>query len=76
MIPFTQLVATVLEVSAADVGDETGPGTHPGWTSIKHLQLIVAIEENYSLSFSREEIRSMRSIGDFRRSLATKGVAL
>jgi acyl carrier protein len=74
MTPFNQLVATVLEVPVADVADDTGPATHSNWTSIRHLQLIVAIEEQYGLSFSREEIRSVRSVGDLRRGLLSRGV--
>lgn len=76
MIPFTQLVATVLGVPATDIADDIGPATYAEWSSIKHLQLLIAVEENYSLSFSREEIRSVRSVGDLRRSLLSRGVAL
>jgi acyl carrier protein len=75
MIPLTQVVASVLGVHAEEVTEETGPATNADWTSIKHLQLIIAVEENYSLSFSREEIRSVRTVGDLRRNLVSRGVA-
>ena len=75
MIPLTQLIARVLGVPATDIQDDLGPATHADWTSIKHLQLIVALEDNYRLSFSREEIRSFRSVGDLRRNLVGRGVA-
>jgi acyl carrier protein len=75
MIPFAQLVAAVLEVPVADIADHVGPMTHSDWTSIKHLQLIVAVEENYNVSFSRQEIRSVRTVGDLRTSLVNRGVA-
>jgi len=74
MTGFSELVAAVLDVPAADVTDETGPGTHEGWSSIKHLQLIVAVEDNYRLSFSRAEIRSLRTVGDLRKNLVTRGI--
>jgi acyl carrier protein len=71
---FTQLVAGVLGMPAEEVTDDTGPATHVSWSSIKHLQLIIAVEANYRLSFSRDEIRSVRSVGDLRRSLVSRGV--
>lgn len=74
MVPFTQLVADVLELPVTEVNDELGPATTAGWTSIRHLQLIAAAEENYGLSFSRAEIRAVRTVGDLRRGLASRGV--
>jgi acyl carrier protein len=74
VITFTQLVAGVLDIPAGEVTDGIGPATHTGWTSIKQLQLIVAVEERYRLTFSRDEIRSVRSVGDLRRNLLSKGV--
>jgi acyl carrier protein len=73
MIPLTQLASNVLGMPAAEVTDEVGPATHAEWSSIKHLQLIVAVEENYGLSLSRAEIRSIRTLGDLREQLLTKG---
>jgi acyl carrier protein len=71
---FTQLVAGVLGIPAGEITDEVGPATHASWTSIKQIQLIVATEERYRLSFSRDEIRSVRCVGDLRRNLLSKGV--
>lgn len=71
---FTQLVASVLGVPDADVTDDLGPATHTNWTSIKHLELIIAIEENYNLSFSRPEIRSIRTVSDLRKSILNRGL--
>lgn len=74
VIALSQLVADVLGIPAGEITDDTGAATHPGWTSIKQLQLIVTVEERYRLSFSRDEIRSVRSVGDLRRNLLSKGV--
>jgi acyl carrier protein len=73
MTPLTQLVATVLELPAADVGDDVGPATHDSWTSLRHFQLVVAVEETFGISLSRAEIRSVRTVGDLRRLIAGKG---
>lgn len=73
VMTFSQLVADVLGIPAGEVTDDTGPATHASWTSIKQLQLLVAVEERYRLSFSRDEIRAVRSVGDLRRILLSKG---
>lgn len=68
------LVADVLDVDAATVTDDDGPATLPEWTSLRHLQLIVTIEEAYRVSFTYDEVRVVPSIGALRDVLRAKGV--
>ncbi|HEY2242472.1 MAG TPA: acyl carrier protein [Streptosporangiaceae bacterium] len=74
MIPFIELMATVLDVPASAISDDLGPATCADWNSIKHLQIIIAVEDNYQMSFDREEIRAIRRVGDLRRGLRSKGI--
>jgi acyl carrier protein len=74
VIPFTELVASVFGMPESEVTDETGPRVYPGWTSLRHVQLVVAMEANYGVSFSRDEIRSFTSVGAVRRGLRSRGV--
>ncbi|MCG5216562.1 acyl carrier protein [Streptosporangium sp. KLBMP 9127] len=71
---FAEIVAEVLETDAGEVVDDATPATLGGWTSLRHVQLVVTLEEAYGLSFSREEIRSFKSVGHIREILARKGV--
>jgi acyl carrier protein len=75
VISFVELVASVLGMAENEVTDQIGPRVFPGWTSLRHVQLVIAIEANYGVSFSREEIRSFTSVGAVRRGLLEKGVA-
>jgi len=70
---FADIVADVLEVDAATVTDSAGPDTLATWTSLRHLQLVVTLEEVYGLSFSYQEIRNLKSVGAVRDVLRTKG---
>jgi acyl carrier protein len=72
---FAQIVADVLEVDPGEVTDAAGPDTLPTWTSLRHLQLIVTLEETFGTSFAYHEIRDLRSIGDLRDALAAKTAA-
>jgi acyl carrier protein len=74
-VDFAGIVAGVLETAPSEVTDAAGPDTLWAWTSLRHLQLIVTLEEAYGVSFSYREIRDIRSIGHLRAVLRTKGVA-
>ncbi|MFE9188016.1 acyl carrier protein [Micromonospora sp. NPDC007208] len=69
----TEVVAGVLEVDPAEVTDDSGPQTIGTWTSLRHLQLVVTLEEVYGLSFAFEDIRDVRSVADLRAVLRAKG---
>lgn len=69
---FEDVVAGVLEVDPAEVTDAAGPETMPTWTSLRHLQLVVTLEEAYGISFSYQEIRGLKSVGEVRRALLVK----
>jgi acyl carrier protein len=73
---FVEIVAGVFEVDPAEVTDGAGPDTLPTWTSMRHLQLIVTLEEAYGLSFSYREIRDVKLIGQVRAVLRAKGVTV
>jgi acyl carrier protein len=68
------IVAEVLGVDPATVTDDDGPATLPDWTSLRHLQLVVTLEEIYQVSFVYEEVRGVPSIGRLRTVLRSKGV--
>ncbi|MEU5943053.1 acyl carrier protein [Micromonospora sp. NPDC047548] len=69
----TEVVAGVLEVDPAEVTDESGPDSIGTWTSLRHLQLVVTLEEVYGVSFAFEEIRDVRSVRTLRDVLRAKG---
>jgi acyl carrier protein len=68
------IVAAVLGLDPAAVADAAGPATLGGWTSRKHIELVVALEDAYGVSFSAREIFGIRCGGDLRETLRGKGV--
>ncbi|HEV8534276.1 MAG TPA: acyl carrier protein [Candidatus Limnocylindria bacterium] len=57
----TGLVARVLDLPAAQVEDASADST-PGWDSLAHLRLLMAVEEEYGVSFSPDEIADLDSV--------------
>ncbi|SEC38201.1 acyl carrier protein [Streptomyces sp. 3213] len=69
------LIAEVLGVSVATLAEDSGPGVHEAWTSLKHVEVVVALEEHYGVALSSREIKGITSIAGLRRLLAAKEVA-
>ena len=43
-----------------------------GWDSIKHISLIVAIEQRFGVKWKTSEIESLRNVGDLERTIRAK----
>jgi acyl carrier protein len=74
-VELIEVLAGVLELDAAAINDDDGPTTLPEWTSLRHLEVIVTLEEVYRISLSYQEIRDMPSIAHLRAVLREKGIA-
>jgi acyl carrier protein len=66
------IVARVLDLPAGDVHDEMGPKTVGQWTSLRHIQLIAAVEDAYGIRLNPREIRSVRSVSQLRALVLSK----
>lgn len=73
---FDLLVAGVLDVEPEQIVDDASQDTLASWTSMRHIELVVTLQEAYRLSFSYDEINGLRTIGDLRGALAAKGVTV
>ncbi len=49
-----------LEINPAMTADNV-----PGWDSLAHINLIVAVEQGFSIKLTTREVRSMKNVGDF-----------
>ena len=67
-----QIVASVLGVSARDLSDSDSPETLQSWDSVSHIQLVVALEAEFGIEFSPEEIVELNSIGEIRERIAAR----
>jgi acyl carrier protein len=56
-------VSAVLGVPAEDIDDHTSPDTVPRWDSMQHLQLVLALEQEFGVAFEVEEIEAMQRFG-------------
>ena len=62
-------MSSVLGVAAPTITAETSAEQVEQWDSIRHLELILAIEEAYGVHFQTEQIPGLRSVGDIQEAL-------
>jgi acyl carrier protein len=67
-------VATVLGIPAASVTDDTSSDNVAGWDSVKHLNLVMALEDAFGTSFTPEETMDLTSVKLMRLTLEEKGL--
>jgi acyl carrier protein len=63
------LLAEVLQIPPSAVTDDLHMKDVDAWDSLKHMELVVSIENNYQIQLSFDEIVSMQSVGEIKRVL-------
>jgi acyl carrier protein len=57
------VVSRVMNVPAAELNEDSSPDTVRGWDSLKHMNLVLALEEELGVQFSDTQIVEMNSVG-------------
>ena len=55
------IMANVFKVKLKDIDDNSSPNSIKEWDSLKHLNLIVALEEEFKIKLDEHELESMVS---------------
>ena len=67
-----QLMADILRLDPRSVGNETAMDNTPSWDSTNHISLVLALEEEFLVSFDVPEIEAMTSFRDIIQSINSK----
>jgi acyl carrier protein len=57
------ITADVLEVPLTQVTPDSSPETLETWDSVHHLNLVLALEQEFSMQFEPEEIDQLGNVG-------------
>jgi acyl carrier protein len=63
----------IMGVERSALNDEVSPDTLEPWDSLSHMNLVLALEEDFGLRFTDEEIMSMLSIPQIVQTIVAKG---
>lgn len=55
---------TVFEDAVLALARDTTPASIPGWDSLSHIVLMVAIEQEFGIRFRGNELAEMQNIGE------------
>jgi len=67
------LLADVLQLPAATITDDLAIRDTEAWNSLRHMELVVAIETSFGIRLCAEDIVAMQTMGQIRRVLKEKG---
>jgi acyl carrier protein len=71
-----QLVGKILGVDPSTLSDESNAQNTPKWDSLRHIEVVFAMENAFHVRFTMPEIASLRKLGDIRQLLLSKNVRL
>ena len=67
-----QVMADILGVDSDSIDVSTAKDSTASWDSLNHINLIVALEQEFQVSFDVTEIESMLSFSDILETLERK----
>jgi len=66
------IMSAVFEISTDEINGESSPDNIVLWDSLKHMNLVFALEEEFGISINEEEMINMKSYDEIRNFFLTK----
>ncbi len=67
-----QTIFKELDIDEVEISDTTVASDVPGWDSLSHVGIILAVEREYKVRFSTIEVLGLRNIGDLQALVERK----
>jgi acyl carrier protein len=67
-----KIVLRELDLDDYDFQDTTTANMVPGWDSLTHIQIIVAVEKYYKIKFKGIEILKIQNMGELQQLIDSK----
>jgi acyl carrier protein len=71
-----QLIGKVLGVDPATLSEDSNAQNTPKWDSLRHIEVVFAMENAFHVRFTMPEISGLRKLSDIRELLLSKNVRL
>ncbi|HET6891212.1 MAG TPA: acyl carrier protein, partial [Pyrinomonadaceae bacterium] len=68
------LLSEVLQMPASKITNDIAMKDVDAWDSLKHMELIVLLEQTFAIELNFDEIVAMQSVGEIKRVLRERGV--
>ncbi|WP_309396742.1 acyl carrier protein [Cerasicoccus maritimus] len=63
------LIIAQLKIEPGQYSDELGAGDLPEWDSLAHMNLIMAVEREFKITFDVADAVDLETVGDFQDAL-------
>lgn len=60
------VMSAVLEIPIDEIDDDSSPDNVGSWDSLKHMNLVVALEEEFDIEFIDDEIVEMMNLSQIK----------
>ncbi len=64
-----KVISQVMGVSEEEISEESSPDTIEAWDSLNHMNLVFALEEEYSIRFTDESIMQMIDVSSIIKTI-------
>ena len=71
-----QIVGNILKVDPSTLSSASNAQNTQNWDSLRHIEVVFAVESAYHVRFSMPEITGLKNLGDIRRVLVSKNAAV
>lgn len=70
------VIGRILEVDPETLSEESNAQNTPRWDSLRHIEVVMAVESAYHVRFSMPELSNLQRLGDIRTLLVQKGAVV
>ncbi|MEW6195176.1 MAG: acyl carrier protein [Bacteroidota bacterium] len=67
-----KVILKQLNLDDFDIKDETQAPEVPGWDSLNHINIILAVEEFFKVKFKSYELLRLKCVGDLQKLVDSK----
>jgi len=65
-----QIISQIMGTPIQNIREDSSPDTIAEWDSLKHMRLVLALEEEFSVRFSDETIVGMLNVSEILNALS------
>ena len=69
---FFAVLSSILSVNPESLGPESSRDSLEEWDSIKHMYVMLALEEEFSIEFTDDEIANLANVSDLMHAMTAK----
>ncbi len=67
-----KIILDALKLDDFDFKDDTTASQVPGWDSLNHINVILAVEKFYNIRFKNIEVLRLKNVGDLQKLINSK----